>query len=72
LLENHDLKAVAAQGDRRAEPTDASADDDDLPRPGQDLTFSRAASPVLPDATRRDGASNRRVRRSCGEQAVDM
>jgi hypothetical protein len=38
LLEHHDLEAGSAQGDRGAEPTDASADDDDLPRPGQDLT----------------------------------
>jgi raffinose/stachyose/melibiose transport system permease protein len=68
LLENHNLKSGPAQGDRRAEPTDASADDDDLPRPGQDLTFLKAVSSVLPDATRRAGASNRQVRRSCGEQ----
>ena len=64
LLEDHDLESGVAQGNRCAEPTDASADDDDLPRPAQDLTFSKAASPVPPDATRREGASDRWVRRS--------
>jgi len=64
LLENHNPQAGSAQGDRRAQPTDAGADDDDLPRPGQDLTFLKAASRVHSDATRRRGASDRLVRQS--------
>jgi hypothetical protein len=38
LLEDHDLESGSAQGDGCAEATDASTDDDDLRRPGQDLT----------------------------------
>jgi len=34
-LEDHNSQTESAQGDRRAQPTDASPDDDDLPRPGQ-------------------------------------
>jgi hypothetical protein len=65
LLEDHDPQAAPAQGDRRAQPTDPGADDDDLPRPDQGLTFLNGSLTCPPDATRRRGASDRQVHRSC-------
>ena len=56
LLENHNLKSGVAQGNRCAEPTDASADDDDLPRP---VRISRQRQPHLSCLTLRAGMAPR-------------
>jgi hypothetical protein len=68
LFEDHNLESGSGKGDGCAQPTDAGADDDDLPRPGQGSHLLKAVSGVRSDATRGAGGSNRQGRRSSGDQ----
>ena len=69
LLENDHLESGSAQSDRCAKSTDASADDDDLPRWGQDLTFSRQSQ--LSYLTLRAGLAPR-IGRFAGMRRADL
>jgi hypothetical protein len=57
LLEHHNVKSGLAQGNRCAKPTDASADDYDMPGPGQGSHLLKGS--LVSDLTLRAGLAPR-------------